>query len=99
MPVIKSAIKKLRKDRGRQAENDKFRSSLKTAIRIVKKQKSQAKLKKAISLIDKAAKKNIFHKNKAARMKSQLAKFIKTGGESKKATKKISKKRKATSTK
>lgn len=86
MPVIKSAIKKLRKDKKRQAENDQFRSNIDKAIRIFKKGKSKDTLKSAVSLIDKAAKKNIFHENKAARLKSQLAKLIKITPVSKKTT-------------
>lgn len=86
MPVIKSAIKKLRKDKKRQAENDKFRLNLEKAIKKVKKETSQKTLKSAMSFIDKATKKNIFHKNKAARLKSQLAKLIRVTPVSKKIT-------------
>lgn len=44
----------------------------------LEKKLSIEKLKnKAFSFIDKAVKKNIFHKNKAARKKSRLVKFLK----------------------
>jgi small subunit ribosomal protein S20 len=37
---------------------------------------AEAKLKEAVSIIDKAAQKNIIHKNKAARDKSQLMNIV-----------------------
>ncbi len=78
MPVIKSAIKKLRKDRMRETKNDEFRKTLRDTMRKVKKSSSDLKvLQEAYSVVDKAAKKNLLHPNKAARMKSQIAKLIK----------------------
>ena len=83
MPVIKSAIKKLRKDRVREIQNDEFRKQLRDALRSVKKNTNNITvLKEAYSLIDKAAKKNILHDNKAARMKSQIAKLVKPAASS-----------------
>lgn len=77
MPVIKSAIKKLRQDRKHERENDIIRKTLKESIRTAKKTKSGKSVAKAVSVVDKAAKKNIIHKNKAARMKSNLTKIAK----------------------
>lgn len=85
MPVIKSAIKKLRKDRKREIKNDKFRNDLNAAVKSAKKLKSGAAVTKAFSVVDKAVKKNLLHKNKAARVKSALSKL------SKPASKKIEK--------
>lgn len=77
MPVIKSAIKKLRKDRVRELDNDKFRAQIKDVVRKVRKNTSDLSvLQEAYSTVDKAAKKNLIHKNKAARMKAQIAKTI-----------------------
>ena len=75
MPVIKSAIKKLRKDRKREKVNDAQRAALESAIR--KARKSPSKINAAFSAIDRAVKKNIIHKNKAARIKSSLSKLSK----------------------
>jgi len=75
VPVIKSAIKKLRKDRKREKENDARRRSLERAIRLAR--KSPSKINAAYSAIDRAVKRNIIHKNKAARIKSSLAKLEK----------------------
>jgi ribosomal protein S20 len=44
------------------------------AIRLAKKNKTKATILKAISLVDRAAKKKIIHKNKAAHIKSALSK-------------------------
>ncbi len=76
MPIIKSAKKKLRADRKRSKQNAKFSKSIELSIKKVKKVKSEKDFKKAISILDKAVKKNIIHKNKAARLKSKLSNFL-----------------------
>ena len=87
MPVIKSAIKKLRKDRKRTIENDAFRNNLEKVVRAAKKTRSKRDVSLAFSVIDKAVKKHIIHANKGKRMKSSLSK----SSASKVATKKPSK--------
>ncbi len=77
MPVIKSAIKKLRQDRKKEKQNDQIRELLKSAIRAAKKAKTGKSVTTAISKVDKAAKLNIIHENKAARLKSSLSKLAK----------------------
>ena len=77
MPVIKSAIKKLRQDKKREKQNDELRSALKKALRVAKKAKSGKSVATAISTVDKAAKHKIIHTNKAARLKSRIAKLLK----------------------
>lgn len=74
MPVIKSAKKKLRQDRKREIENDRMRNLVKSALRKTKKNPSKEEVLDAMRIIDKAAKRNIFHKNKAARLKSTISK-------------------------
>ncbi len=76
MPVIKSAKKKLRKDKKRTLLNREIKNLLKTTIKSYKKSPSEANLKKVFKVVDKAAKKNIIHSNKAARIKSIFAKKI-----------------------
>lgn len=73
MPIIKSAIKKLRKDRKREKENDARKAALESAIRIAR--KSGSKINEAYSVIDRAVKRNIIHKNRAARIKASLSKL------------------------
>jgi len=78
MPVIKSAKKKLRQDIKREKVNDILRKTLKEAIKGAQKSKTAEKIKKAVVLTDKAVKKNLIHKNKAARIKSSLSKLNKS---------------------
>ncbi len=82
MPVIKSAIKKLRKDKNRTKRNDDFRKQLDNALRAAKKQKSAKAVTAAISSVDKAVKKGVMHQNRAARIKSSLSKLSKPAGKS-----------------
>lgn len=76
MPIIKSAIKKLRQDRNRTKRNDLLRMKVEAILRRAKKDKKKETVQEATSLIDKAAKHGIFHKNKAARMKSKISKLV-----------------------
>ena len=46
-------------------------------MREAKKKKTGVTIKKALSLTDRAAKKQVIHKNKAARIKSALSKLSK----------------------
>ncbi len=74
MPVTKSAIKKLRQDKKRTAVNKKIKQQLVTVVKGVK-QSKKISLEKAFSKIDRAAKSGAIHKNKAARLKSQVSKI------------------------
>jgi len=83
MPQTKSAKKDLRKTKTRTARNKAVKGAIdyllgqfKKAIAINDKIKAEEIAKKLTKAIDKAAKKNIFHKNNAARKKSKLAKKI-----------------------
>ena len=73
MPVTKQAKKKLRKDRRREKENLKLKSEYKKTIKKTKKSPTPKNLSQANKVLDKAAKKGLIHKNKAARLKSRLA--------------------------
>lgn len=83
MPRIKSAKKKLRKDKKRTIANLVYKTGFKKIITSLKglkgkgSDKRQQGLTKAYSLIDKAAKKGIIHKNKAARLKSKAQRLAK----------------------
>lgn len=88
----KSAIKRIRINKRNRLQNKFYRSSTRTLIRKYlkcleeyndsKNQSDKVNIKLLLnslySLLDKAVKKNIFHKNKAARKKSQLASKLKT---------------------
>jgi len=79
----KSAKKELRKSLKRRERNllrkEKIKNTVKELKRLLEKNKIE-EAKNQLSLvykaIDKAAKRNVIHKNKAARLKSKYAKLI-----------------------
>lgn len=73
MPIIKSAIKKVRKDKVRTVRNSKRESNLKALIKKARISKSPKTLQAVFSALDKAAKVGLIHKNKASRLKSRLS--------------------------
>lgn len=77
MPIIQSAIKKLRKDKKRTQQNLAKKAHLKEGLKKARKNPTPAVVKAAISAFDKAVKTNLIHRNKAARIKSRLAKLVK----------------------
>lgn len=86
MPVTKTAKRAQRSSKKKLTVNLLVRKELEKAVRTAKKGKSEVKITKAISLADRAAKKHVIHKNKAARIKSTLSKLL--------PKKKVEKKRK-----
>ena len=92
MPVIKSAKKKLKQDRKREKVNKLLRNTLKDALKDARKSKTTDKIISAVKLTDKAVKRNLIHKNKAARIKSSLSKLIKTASVKAKSNPKTTKK-------
>jgi len=78
MPNIQSAKKKMRKDVTRTKSNSVYLRAIENAIKAlfkIKGAKDEAQVNKAVSLIDKAAKRKVFHKNKASRLKSRVTKL------------------------
>lgn len=74
MPNIQSAKKNMRKTRAATVRNRAQRSALRTALKKAKSdQASAADRKNAVSLLDRAARKGLIHRNAAARQKSALA--------------------------
>lgn len=80
MPQHKSAIKRLRQNKKRNKHNRARRSKMKTLIKEVMsstdKKTAEAKLKEAVSFIDRVSQKNIIHKKTADRKKSQLTRHV-----------------------
>jgi len=94
MPIIKSAKKRVRTAEKAAVQNAKTRKSVRQSIKSLQ-QALDNNDKKALSelfsqvqsSLDTAVKKNVIHKNKAARKKSQLAEKVKAvGGITKKAS-------------
>ena len=92
MPIIKSARKRVRVARKATVRNAKTRRNLKTAVKALHgalkggKKTTDKEHRKAQSAIDRAVKKNVIHKNKAARKKRQLSKATKAAGGASKTT-------------
>lgn len=87
MPVTKTAKRALRVSKRKFLVNADIRKRLEVALREAKKSKTTEKIGKAMSLADRAAKKNVIHKNKASRIKSSLAKLMPRGKKTSKKTK------------
>ena len=74
MPNIASAKKNMRKSRAAQARNRAQRSALRTALKKAKGEGASADAQTtAVTLLDRAARKGLIHKNAAARYKSRMA--------------------------
>lgn len=73
MPIIKSAKKRVRVSNKAAIRNSKTKRTLKAANKLFAKSPSAKGHSAVISNLDKAVKKGIIHKNKAARLKSQAA--------------------------
>ncbi len=67
------------------AANRKVKNELKSEIDAFKKSPTPKAYAELVSSIDKAAKTNIIHKNKADRLKSRLSKLLKSEKTKKKA--------------
>ena len=87
LPNIKSSIRSVKTDAERRAKNAAEKSAVRTAAKKVEAQvaegnkaEAEVTLKKASSLLDKAAQSGVISKNAAARKKSKLAKKVEGGG-------------------
>ncbi len=76
MPVTKQAIKKVRQDKRKAVVNLKLKTAYKKAVGEFRKSQTAANLTKAFKALDRAAKVNVIHNNKAARLKSRLSKKL-----------------------
>ncbi|HAI73927.1 MAG TPA: 30S ribosomal protein S20 [Candidatus Moranbacteria bacterium] len=84
MPIKKAAKKYMRVTARKTEKNRKIKGAFKSAIKYTReavaggdKEKAQEFLKKSIKALDKAAQKNVLHKNTVARKKSRLNKMVK----------------------
>jgi len=76
----KSAKKRIRQDAITRLRNRYYKKSTRTSIMKLREMTDKIEaakfLPKVISLIDKLAKRNLFHKNKASNLKSSLMKKV-----------------------
>ena len=80
MPIIKSAIKRMRQTAKRRARNVATKRDLKSAVKAFLAKPTATGLQAAQSELDTAVKKNLLKKNTASRRKAQLAKVAKDAG-------------------
>ena len=76
----KSALKRIRSNESKRLRNKYQHKTTRNAVRDLKteenKKNAESKLGNVISMLDKLAKNNIIHKNKAANLKSKLTKHV-----------------------
>ena len=80
MPIIKSAIKRMKQTAKRRERNVGIKRDIKGAVKAFHAKPSAATLSAAHSEIDTAVKKNILNKATAARRKATLSKAAKEAG-------------------
>lgn len=80
MPIIKSAKKRVRVAKKATVRNIRTKRSLKDAIKAFVAKADTRTHATVQSAIDKATKKGVIHKNKAARLKKRLAAQAKAAG-------------------
>lgn len=76
----KSAKKRVRQDEKKRVHNRYYKKSARTAIKklreITDKQEAETFLPKVLSMIDKLAKRNTWHKSKASNLKGKLTRHV-----------------------
>ncbi len=78
----KSALKRIRQTEKRRVHNKYYAKTMRNAIRkfraVTEKKEAEEKISTLVSLIDRNAKRNIIHKNKASNLKSKLVRYMNT---------------------
>ena len=76
----KSALKRIRSNNAKRLRNKHQHKTTRNAIAELretkKKKEAQEMLPKVVAMLDKLAKNNVIHKNKAANLKSSLTKHV-----------------------
>jgi small subunit ribosomal protein S20 len=76
----KSSLKRIRQTQTKRLQNRYYAKTVRNAVRDLRatteKEAAMAMLPKVTSMLDRLAKKNVIHKNKAANLKSKLTKGI-----------------------
>lgn len=75
-----SSKKRIRQDEKKRLENKYYAKTMRNALRKLRtateKEAAVAELPKVTSMIDRLAKKNVIHKNKAANLKASIASHV-----------------------
>lgn len=76
----KSALKRIRSNEAKRLRNRYYAKTTRNAVKkirtIADKKEAAGLLPSVVSMIDKLAKRNIIHKNKAGNLKSKLTKLV-----------------------
>lgn len=76
----KSSIKRIRSSDAKRLRNRYQAKTMRNALKDLREDESKTsaivKLPKVVAMVDKLAKKNVIHKNKAANLKSKLTKKV-----------------------
>ncbi len=76
----KSSLKRIRRDEAKKIHNKYYARSTRSAVRKIKaltdKKEAEEMLPKVTAMLDKLAKRNIIHDNKAGRLKSQIKRHV-----------------------
>ena len=76
----KSALKRIRSNEAKRLRNKYQHKTTRNAVRVLRategKKEAQALLPNVIAMLDKLAKNNVIHQNKAANLKSKLTKHV-----------------------
>ncbi len=93
MPVIVSTKRALRKATSNHINNVEFKEAYKKLVKDFLAKPTEEGLKEVFSRLDKAEKRDMFHKNKISRLKSQYSKRLANKDVVKTVVKKTSKKK------
>ena len=78
----KSALKRIRSNETKRLRNKFQHKTVRNAVRKLRaldvKEEALTMLPKVVAMLDKLAKKNIIHNNKASNLKSKLTKYVAT---------------------
>jgi small subunit ribosomal protein S20 len=78
----KSSIKRIRSNNAKRLQNRYYAKTTRTALKKLRtsttKKEAEELLPKVSAMLDKLAKRNVIHKNKAANLKSKLSKKVNT---------------------
>jgi small subunit ribosomal protein S20 len=76
----KSAIKRIRSNNAKRLQNRYYAKTTRNAVKKLRETGTKAEatvlLPKVVAMLDKLAKKNVIHKNKASNLKSKLTKRV-----------------------
>ena len=80
MAQHQSAKKRIRQDEKKRTQNRYYKKTTRTAMKKLREMTEKAEaekfLPKVISMVDRLAKKNLFHRNKASNLKGSLTRFV-----------------------